>query len=71
MFPRPTLTDPFGAGGLRGLPRSSCSAPPALAALQDLPDLLGHLRVASIGLLRLCRDTNTEPAVRVGFDSPD
>lgn len=56
LFPRPTLTDPVGAGGLWWLLRCFCSVPPALSALHDQPDVLGHLCVVSIGLLLLCWD---------------
>lgn len=51
---RATLTDTIGAGRPWWLPTSMCSAPLALAALHDQPDLFRDLCVVTVGLLHIC-----------------
>lgn len=67
---RATLTDPVGTGWLQRLRAAPGSAPLALAALHDQPDLFRHPCVVTVGLLHVCwgkPKQNTYSEVRVIF----
>lgn len=67
---RATLTDPVGTGWPWRLRAAPGSAPLALAALHDQPDLFRHACVVTVGLLHVCwgkPNQNTYSEVRVIF----